>query len=46
METPEFLEGIKELEIIAKQSRVAYMCAEAVRRRCHRSMISDYLKWK
>lgn len=46
METPEFLHGIEELEIIAKQSRVAIMCAEAVWRRCHRSMISDYLKWQ
>ena len=49
METPEFKEGIKELETIALKERTAYMCSEAVWWRCHRSMISDYLKvhgWK
>lgn len=44
METEDFREGIAELEEIACQSRVAYMCSEAVWWRCHRSMISDYLK--
>lgn len=44
METEEFKEGIKELKEIARKSRVAYMCSEAVWWRCHRSMISDYLK--
>lgn len=49
METNEFKEGIKKLEEIALKERVAYMCSEAVWWRCHRSMISDYLKvhgWK
>lgn len=49
MQTPEFIEGIKELEVLGKQKRVTYMCSEAVWWRCHRSMISDYLKfneWK
>ncbi|MGN6533663.1 MAG: DUF488 domain-containing protein [Ginsengibacter sp.] len=49
METSEFREGIKELESIALEKRVAYMCSEAVWWRCHRSMVSDYLKtngWK
>lgn len=49
METPEFHEGILELETLAENKRVAYMCSEAVWWRCHRSMISDYLKfhnWK
>jgi uncharacterized protein (DUF488 family) len=44
METNEFREGIKLLEEIAAKERVAYMCSEAVWWRCHRSMISDYLK--
>lgn len=49
METASFKEGIKELEQIALIQRTAYMCSEAVWWRCHRSMISDYLKlhdWK
>lgn len=46
METKEFKAGIKELENLAKQKHVAYMCAEALWWRCHRSMVSDYLKWK
>jgi uncharacterized protein (DUF488 family) len=49
METPEFKEGIKELEKNALSKRTAYMCSEAVWWRCHRSMVSDYLKaagWK
>jgi uncharacterized protein (DUF488 family) len=49
METPVFVEGIKELEQIALTKRTAFMCSEAVWWRCHRSMVSDYLKvagWK
>ncbi len=49
METETFIEGIKELEQIASKQRTAYMCSEAVWWRCHRSMVSDYLKvngWK
>lgn len=49
METNDFKEGIKELENIAEKKRTAYMCSEAVWWRCHRSMVSDYLKvegWK
>jgi uncharacterized protein (DUF488 family) len=46
METPEFEKAVIELEEIACQQTVAYMCAEAVWWRCHRSMISDYLKAK
>lgn len=49
METAIFLEGIRELEQIAFKERTAYMCSEAVWWRCHRSMVSDYLKvggWK
>ncbi|HAL81605.1 MAG TPA: Fe-S cluster assembly protein HesB [Mucilaginibacter sp.] len=49
METTSFKEGIAELEKIALNQRTAYMCSEAVWWRCHRSMVSDYLKlneWK
>lgn len=49
METDEFKEGIKELEQVASKQRTAYMCSEAVWWRCHRSLVSDYLKingWK
>lgn len=49
METTSFKEGIRELEQIARKQRTAYMCSEAVWWRCHRSMVSDYLKlrgWK
>lgn len=44
METNSFTEGIKELIEIAQKQRTAYMCSEAVWWRCHRSMVSDYLK--
>jgi len=49
METTVFKNGIKELVKYALKQRVAYMCSEAVWWRCHRSMVSDYLKlqgWK
>jgi uncharacterized protein (DUF488 family) len=46
MQTPEFKKGIKELMNIASEKRTAYMCSEAVWWRCHRSMVSDYLKLK
>ena len=44
METEEFRNGVKELLQLAGERRVAVMCAEAVWWRCHRSLISDYLK--
>ena len=44
METDAFKVGIKELEKVALKKRTAYMCSEAVWWRCHRSMVSDYLK--
>lgn len=44
METAEFREGIEELLKLARKKRTTIMCAEAVWWRCHRSMISDYLK--
>ena len=44
METSEFRQGIRNLEEIATQKRTVYMCSEAVWWRCHRSMVSDFLK--
>ena len=49
METSQFQEGINILTTYAKEKRTAYMCSEAVWWRCHRSLVSDYLKslgWK
>ena len=46
METEQFKSAILSLEAIASKKRVAYMCSEAVWWRCHRSMVSDYLKLK
>jgi len=45
METEDFRNGIARLVDLADQSGpTAIMCAEAVWWRCHRSLISDYLK--
>ena len=45
METDEFGKGIARLvELAEKIGSAAIMCAEAVWWRCHRSLISDYLK--
>jgi uncharacterized protein (DUF488 family) len=44
METQAFREGAKQLLERARDRRTAIMCAEAVWWRCHRSLISDYLK--
>lgn len=46
METSEFEEGIVKLEALALEKPTVYMCSEAVWWRCHRSMVSDYLKAK
>jgi uncharacterized protein (DUF488 family) len=46
METEEFRKGIEELLGLAEDKRTAIMCSEAVWWRCHRSMISDYIKSK
>lgn len=46
METREFENAIVELEQIAVKKSTVYMCSEAVWWRCHRSMVSDYLKAK
>src|SRR5437660_7978805 len=45
METEEFHKGTKRLlQLAADAGSTAMMCAEAVWWRCHRSLISDYLK--
>jgi len=45
METEDFQKGIARLaDLAAKKGPTAIMCAEAVWWRCHRSLISDYLK--
>ncbi|HEY8687963.1 MAG TPA: DUF488 domain-containing protein [Chitinophagaceae bacterium] len=46
MGTEDFKKGISKLEDAALKNKTAYMCSEAVWWRCHRSMVSDYLKWK
>jgi uncharacterized protein (DUF488 family) len=44
MMTPAFQKAVEHLEEIAAEKPLAYMCSEAVWWRCHRSLISDYLK--
>jgi uncharacterized protein (DUF488 family) len=44
METEEFQRGIERLRRLAAETRTAIMCAEAVWWRCHRALVSDYLK--
>lgn len=44
METEEFQKGIASLFALGDQKRCAIMCSEAVWWRCHRSLVSDYLK--
>jgi uncharacterized protein (DUF488 family) len=46
MQTEDFKQGIQHLEETASNKRTAYMCSEAVWWRCHRSLVSDYLKLK
>jgi uncharacterized protein (DUF488 family) len=43
MQTPEFRNNLDKLIELAKQERIAVMCAEAVPWRCHRSLIADAL---
>lgn len=43
MQTPEFAEHLTDLMELAKQERVALMCAEAVPWCCHGSLIADAL---
>ncbi len=43
MQTPEFADNLEALISVAREERVAIMCAEAVPWRCHRSLIADAL---
>jgi uncharacterized protein (DUF488 family) len=44
MQTDAFKKAIEELEAYAFNQRTAYMCAEVLWWRCHRALVSDYLK--
>jgi len=44
MESEEFRKGVEDLLEVAANARAAVMCAEALWWRCHRRLISDYLK--
>lgn len=49
MQTPEFVSNVEALEQLGERKRTAYMCSEAPWWKCHRSLISDFLKvrnWK
>jgi uncharacterized protein (DUF488 family) len=43
MQTPEFQTAVERLIEMAREDRLALMCAEAVPWRCHRSLIEDAL---
>ena len=43
MQTPEFADSLARCIVLARQERVALMCAESVPWRCHRSLIADAL---
>ncbi len=43
MQTKEFTEALLKIMALARENRVALMCAEALPWRCHRSLISDAL---
>jgi uncharacterized protein (DUF488 family) len=46
MQTPEFIDAINDVQRLASRKRVVYMCSEAMWWKCHRSLVSDYLKVK
>jgi len=43
MQTKEFTENLLKIIALARENRLALMCAEALPWRCHRSLISDAL---
>ncbi|WP_163997767.1 DUF488 family protein [Pyxidicoccus caerfyrddinensis] len=43
MQTEEFARGLEELRVLSREGPVAIMCAEALRWRCHRSLVADAL---
>jgi uncharacterized protein (DUF488 family) len=46
MQSDEFKDAINEVQQIAEKKRLVYMCSEAMWWKCHRSLVSDYLKVK
>lgn len=46
METEEFAQAMEKLQDLALKKPAAYMCAEAFYLKCHRSLMSDFLKAK
>jgi uncharacterized protein (DUF488 family) len=44
MMTKNFQDGVARLVMLAREKRTAMMCAEAVWWKCHRGLISDFLK--
>ena len=44
MQTEDFKKNIERLIKIAKQKKIAIMCAESLPWRCHRSLIADALQ--
>ena len=44
MQSLEFIKAAGDLQLMAISIRTAYMCSEAVWWRCHRALLSDYLK--
>jgi uncharacterized protein (DUF488 family) len=44
MQTPAFENAIHLLEKFALSGRLAYMCSEALWWKCHRALVSDFLK--
>ncbi len=46
LQSEEFKQGIEKLLEFAREKRTAFMCAEALWWRCHRSLIADFLKAK
>lgn len=44
MDMPAFAAGVERVIALAVEHRTALMCSEAVWWRCHRALISDYLK--
>jgi uncharacterized protein (DUF488 family) len=49
MQTEAFHTAVRRLEQLASAGHLAYMCSEATWWKCHRALVSDYLKvhgWK
>jgi len=46
VDSDEFKQGIEKLLDLAREKQTAFMCAEALWWRCHRSLIADFLKSK